>query len=302
MIARMMTLRSKAQAAQQDMVITEFLVDADTLNYKACWATNDKGEDEARGALYTIINGLFLRLEKHLYTKTQRDKGLRLNVFDLIKRGKCKFYLTSNDKTNFRFKIATIQEYKNSRGEKPKHYEFVRRVLIDKFNAEVVSGMEADDMLAIKASEDPEHSVIIGEDKDARQTRCWHYWHEAVAEFNKPPYFVDSPGSILLHRRNGAYHVFATGEYQLAYQMLDGDSSDTIPGIEKGWGPLKCYQFLVGDKHKEATLLPLERVYREYLEVHGRIPGDIRYTEIKTLLTMLDRPVSKIAVEHQQNG
>ena len=59
-------------------------------------------------------------------------------------------YLTSDNKSNFRFEIASIRPYKGHRPtEKPYWYQAIRNFLIDHRGAQEVHGMEADDAISI---------------------------------------------------------------------------------------------------------------------------------------------------------
>ena len=51
---------------------------------------------------------------------------------------------------NFREQVATIKPYKGNRDakHKPKYYKEIKQHLIDRWNAEVIDGREADDALA----------------------------------------------------------------------------------------------------------------------------------------------------------
>jgi len=64
-----------------------------------------------------------------------------------------KAYLTG--KGNFREDVATILPYKgNRKAPKPVHYQAIRDYLVAYWDAEIIEGMEADDMLSINLWED----------------------------------------------------------------------------------------------------------------------------------------------------
>jgi hypothetical protein len=67
-----------------------------------------------------------------------------------------KLFLTSNDKSNFRFKIAKTKEYKGNRKNlvKPCHYGYIRDYLWKVWGAKVIYGQEADDALGIEQYDD----------------------------------------------------------------------------------------------------------------------------------------------------
>lgn len=84
-----------------------------------------------------------------------------------------KLYISG--KGNFRFGIATILPYKGNRAsfEKPFHYDNVRQLLVDGFDAEVSEDMEADDLIGI--SHDPNEDIIVTRDKDLNCIEGLHY-------------------------------------------------------------------------------------------------------------------------------
>lgn len=132
-----------------------------------------------------------------------------------------KIYLTSDDKSNFRYKVAKTKPYKGNRKDpKPIHYEAVREYLIKKFNAEVVYGMEADDRIGIEATK--AESVIVSIDKDLDMIPGWHY------NFVKKEMYSISE---------------KTAYYNFYKQLLVGDPTDNIPGL-KGIGPKKAAKIL----------------------------------------------------------
>ena len=102
---------------------------------------------------------------------------------------------------------------------------YAHNYLVDKHKAVRADGMEADDLVAIWASEAREMErqyVVAGIDKDLLQIPGNHY------NFVKKEHqFVDDD----------------TAHYKLMLQCLTGDNSDNIPGI-KGIGPKKAERIL----------------------------------------------------------
>lgn len=270
-------------------------VDGDSWVYWTAWAvqSHKKTPEELKTITKaTIRYCLFKNIKSQLelvqkFLKIDKSKSISSWVNEYTREGRFKLYLTSTDKSNFRYNIATTQPYKaNRKIEKPVAYEYLRNILIENWQAEVIHGMEADDMLSINAYKDPEHTLTIEIDKDGRQVPGWKFWYDPNKQYNRKPYYVDTKGILLLERSNtGVLELFATGLYQLGYQLLAGDDSDTIPPLEKGWGPRSAYKFL-----KE--LLPehvMPYIKREYMQVHGIEQGIKRFEENYTLLKMLER-------------
>ena len=114
-------------------------------------------------------------------------------------------YITG--KGNYREDI--FPEYKANRKdmEKPVHYEAARNYLIDRWNAEVIDGMEADDALGL-AQQD--NTIIASIDKDLDCVPGWHY------NFVKDVlYEVETDDA----------------DYFFFRQLLTGDATDNIPGL-----------------------------------------------------------------------
>lgn len=118
-------------------------------------------------------------------------------------------------KGNFRDEVATLQGYKANRKErpKPKHLADLREHFIDKHDAIVVDGMEADDAL-VEWLTDPEgtNRTIATADKDLNMVPGIHY--------NPNKMETDFVTPI-----EGMRFFFT--------QLLTGDSTDNIPGLYK---------------------------------------------------------------------
>jgi len=133
-------------------------------------------------------------------------------------------------KGNFRDDIATTAVYKgNRKKEKPTHYKALRAHLMNEWDAELVEGMEADDKLAIRATELGDESIIVTIDKDLDQVKGWHH------NFNK----------------NTTYYISEEqGRLNFYMQFLIGDSVDNIKGVH-GIGPKKAKALLEGKTELE---------------------------------------------------
>jgi len=125
------------------------LIDCDIVTYRIGYTTNNDEEWIALARTDTLIEDICLEMKSEEY--------------------RC--FLTSTDKSNFRYKI--YPEYKaNRKAEKPVHYEAIREHLVKAHGAEIIYGMEADDALGIEQNEE---TCICSIDKDLYQIEGWHY-------------------------------------------------------------------------------------------------------------------------------
>lgn len=132
-----------------------------------------------------------------------------------------KLFLTG--KGNFRSSLATTAPYKGNREvEKPEHLDTVRQHLLDFHPSLLSAGEEADDRIAIEATQRGDACVICSIDKDFDQVPGKHY------NFVKDIRYTVTPWEGL---------VFFYS------QILSGDRVDNIIGI-KGIGPAKAKKAL----------------------------------------------------------
>ena len=134
-------------------------------------------------------------------------------------------YITG--KGNFRYDYAVTAPYKGNRKdlEKPEHLGNIRDYLVTHWGAVVSEGEEADDLLAIRATElGPEGFILASTDKDMLQIPGKHYnitkkTITEVDEFEGLRFFYS--------------------------QIITGDRADNIIGIN-GIGPVKANKILEG--------------------------------------------------------
>ncbi len=188
-----------------------------------------------------------------------------------------RLYLTSNDKSNYRFKVAKTQGYKaNRKADKPVHYDAIREYLIKMWNAEVVYSIEADDAMGIEQCRHPVgESVICSIDKDMNIIRGMHYdfvkdvLYETTYFGHLELYDTGSEKKKKKGLRGGGLKWFYA-------QMLLGDSADNIPGVSMV-GPVKVFQLL--DKCKTENEL-----YKTVLDVYTNKQIESRFEEVANLL------------------
>ena len=188
------------------------LLDADIFCYRVGFATEDEHENTAIETMAVFLEDLLM--------------------FDLVDTDDHELFLTG--KTNFRNEVAVTVPYKGNRKDvkKPKHLPLLREYLQTAWGASVSDGQEADDDIAIRATELGEESIIVSIDKDFMQVPGWHY--NFVKKVKK--------------------HVTPEEGLRFFYkQILMGDSADNIKGI-----------FRVGEKKATKMLADLKTEQQFY--------------------------------------
>jgi 5'-3' exonuclease len=152
-------------------------------------------------------------------------------------------YLTSTDKSNFRFTLHP--EYKAHRKQpKPQHYDFLRQHLKETYLATEVFGQEADDQLAQDMNE---NNILVTIDKDLDQIEGEHY------------NFV----------KRVSYNVSKEGAHRSFYhQLLVGDSTDNIDGVPRV-GKKTAERLLEGCQDEKEMFEIVVEEYRKAFEDVG---------------------------------
>lgn len=176
-----------------------------------------------------------------------------------------RFFLTGAG--NYREQIATLAPYKGNRtNRKPKYYSQLRSYLVHQWGAEVVEGMEADDMVSIlQYARKDKGTVIVSIDKDLSNTPGYHY----------------NP-----RKQDFRYITKAEADLNFWKQVATGDRTDNILGLHR-----------VGDKTVQKALAECggdverfkEWVQRMY-DKQYRDEGPHALWENATLLWMQRRP------------
>ena len=168
------------------------LLDADILCYRVGFATEDEHENTAIETMAVFLEDLLM--------------------FDLVDTDDHELFLTG--KTNFRNEVAVTVPYKGNRKDvkKPKHLPLLREYLQTAWGASVSDGQEADDDIAIRATELKGEGLIVSIDKDFMQVPGWHY--NFVKKVKKEVTLED--GLRFFYK-----------------QILMGDSADNIKGIHR---------------------------------------------------------------------
>lgn len=204
------------------MAFNRVLIDGDVLVYRIGFTTEDVDEGIAKWRL---------------------DEQLE-NIMKACETKESRIFITSADRSNFRFQL--FPEYKANRRNKPKpiHYDFIRKTLVDDYMGTVISGEEADDALSKALCEDPDHQVLASIDKDLDMVPGWHYnWVK---------------GKL--------YQISELeGWRNFYYQCLVGDkSTDNIDGCPK-IGDVKATRSLEGCESEEEMY---QKVANHYLHAY----------------------------------
>lgn len=187
-----------------------------------------------------------------------------------------KLFLTADDKSNFRYKVAKTKPYKGNRKDlvKPVHYSHIRNYLHIIWEAYVVFGDEADDYLGIHQVQkmrefdpdsnywdQPAHnnkSIICSIDKDLRMIPGWHY-------------NIKTGEKSFVEREEGMRFFWK--------QMLMGDPVDNIQGVPK-IGKMKAADLIDSCKSLEACKETVKMTYEKYYGLEWKE----KYLEMGNLL------------------
>lgn len=182
------------------------LIDGDILTYRIGFSCNDEDFGIARHRLGETIEVICEEL------------------------GTEEFELFITGKENFRNEYAVTAPYKGNRsGDRPIHYDALRGYMVE-IGAVLVEGQEADDAIAIRATElGMEEAFIVSIDKDFDQVEGWHYNF-----VKKQQYYISKTQGLL----------------NFYMQFLTGDRIDNIIGV-KGIGAVRAKKLLEGKTERE---------------------------------------------------
>jgi 5'-3' exonuclease len=190
----------------------------------------------------------------------------------LAETGADEFSIFLSGENNFRYEI--YPEYKANRPkERPRHLKDLKNYLIEKYQAVVSDGCEADDLLGIEqcryffdgrsAGND---TIICSIDKDLRMIPGKHYSFEIRGTITRGPRAGEGwvrPAELVTVEPFDGLRRFYT-------QCLTGDSTDNIKGAA-GIGAVKAERILSECRTEEALLEATRNFFScdEELEVTG---------------------------------
>lgn len=205
------------------------LVDGDLLVFSSCSAIEYGKEPDEYSLKEVTAN-----VERRLIAMKRRVKAKKMKVF-----------FSSPD--NYRYVV--LPEYKaNRKGvARPETLKDAINWVRDHFDTETASGLEADDLLAIRQDTVDLTTVIATIDKDIPQVRGHHYrWetqHKGECLFK-----VEGNGELHLEVKNKKKKVTGNGIRFFCYQLLIGDPTDGIIGC----GAMEDRVYKTGVKAGEA--------------------------------------------------
>lgn len=214
-----------------------------------------------------------MRYAEPLAHALHKTKLIADSLLETVNATDYRAYLTSADKSNYRYSIAKTKPYKGNRkaSSKPIHYDAIRDFVMNTYKAEIVYGQEADDALAIQQMKHLTKSIIVSIDKDLDMVPGYHYNYMYDQQ-----YIATDPGTLEIskdHRK-----LRGTGIKWFYAQMLLGDSADNIPGIS-GLGPVAAYNYLKGLTTEKEMVYCIRDIYAEHKVLD-------RFKEVLDLLWM----------------
>lgn len=180
------------------------------------------------------------------------------NIMAVTKSDERTLYLTEG--RTFRYDIAKRKPYKGTRKTtRPFHFDNLTVYMRDVLGATIVTGIEADDALAIEHLSNPDTTIICSRDKDLRQIAGNLYSWELGSQASFGPERITKEGFLSLN--DNKKKLSGTGTAFFLAQVLMGDPTDNIPGLPN-YGPVGTYEVLKG-KTSEEQLAAVVRAYQE---------------------------------------
>lgn len=175
---------------------------------------------------------------------------------------------------NFRKQVNP--EYKANRKDmkRPEYLDAMKAWLTDQWKAVTIDGLEADDLLAIELTKDPENRVVCSLDKDLRQVPGWHYSWEISGTSTTGKQWIRPEEKLLVSPSEGSFNFY--------WQMVMGDASDNVFGFD-GKARQKVPKFLESWYHDMQHMSDEER----FAFVRDKYGDDNRFLMNGTCLWIL---------------
>lgn len=183
----------------------------------------------------------------------------------LTATGANEYILFLSDYKTFRHDIYPLYKSNRKGKIKPQFFYEIKNYAIEKYGAILIPKMEADDLVCIARSIDPD-AIIASNDKDIIKCTSGH--------------FFDTRDNVFAFTYTTPYEA----AYNFAVQMLIGDKDDGVPNVRYGYGEAKAKKDLqgVGTEHL------LDKVLEVYIRELGECEGINQFSLKYNLLKMID--------------
>lgn len=233
------------------------LVDGDVLRYEVGF-----GAETGWRAMHPDIPKEEECLPPFQYVADMLDQRLKSIQTACNTSEQPQLYFTSGP--TFRFDIAKKKPYKGQRKEhKPWHYNNLTAFIKYELGAIEVTGIEADDQLAIDHVASNGSTIVCSRDKDLRQLPGWSYSWELGRQPSFGPELITKEGWLKLSPKRDK--IVGTGLAFFYSQVLTGDTADNIPGLPNT-GPVAAFELLQGRTPAEQ----LRAVNKAYFDYYGK--------------------------------
>lgn len=224
------------------------LIDADIVLHRVGYTTENEEQWIAKARTEEMLDGILL--------------ATSATDFEL--------HLSDDREKNFR--VAISPDYKANRtAPRPKHYDYIKELLIKEWDARIALGMEADDSMGISQDKSGGETVICSIDKDLLQIPGQHYnfvkdeW-ESVTEWEGLKWFYK--------------------------QILIGDVSDNVKGCT-GIGPVKAAKALDPVNEKEGEDGLFDRILALYIKAE-------KQKTIKEIISQIELAGSLLKIKQKE--
>ncbi len=218
--------------------MTKLLVDGDLFAFRCAASAENDNEHIACARMETLLDTCL--------SETNSDE----------------FQIFLTGPTNFRYQV--YPEYKATRQDKyrPQYLTQCKEYLRDKYDAVTSDNCEADDLMAIAQTAERD-TIICSLDKDMLQVPGMHYsW--AIEGGPQTKRWVKEARLQEISPIEGLRKFY--------YQMIVGDTSDNIKGVE-GMGPVAANKLLAGLETEEDMFDAVRDAYGldEAMLMNGRV-------------------------------
>lgn len=247
------------------------LFDLDILRYRCGFAADAQIKRELKRDNPTADDAEIVEMMKNMDYTSFALQNVNSTMESVLHQFNPEFKSYIQGKGNFRDDLATIKPYKGNRDQshKPKYYNEIKEHVLENWAALPVNGQEADDAIGIEQFDNSDkYTVIVSTDKDMDMIPGWHYnWVR---------------GELY-------YQTMAAANLWLFWQMMVGDTTDNIPGID-GIGKVTATKIIESHNHD------LDKVREEVKGLYRKQYGENwerAYWEVGSLLWILRNPTQR---------